>query len=76
MGINQLPVSAPRWQEESRICFSTLIYQKSPKWQITHQPLKLDKINTDLECLEFKKFIDVCPTTFKNTQILRNKISQ
>ncbi len=34
-----------------------------------------EKISTDLESLEFKKFFDVCLTYIKN-QILLNKISQ
>ncbi len=34
-----------------------------------------EKISTDKESLEFKKFFDVCSTKFENYQILRDRIS-
>jgi hypothetical protein len=50
---NQLPVSAARGQHGSHKCFATFILQKNTKLLKTQQPLKLEKISTDLESLEF-----------------------
>ncbi len=42
MRINQLPVSANRWQQGSRICFANFIKQKITKLLITQQQLTLN----------------------------------
>jgi hypothetical protein len=41
--INQLPVSAARWQFGSQVCIVPVIFQKISKLFITQQPLKLEK---------------------------------
>jgi hypothetical protein len=43
---------------------------------LTQQPLKPEKISTDMESLEFKKFFDVSFAKFENYQILLNKIGR
>ncbi len=73
--MNQLPVSATRWQHRSQICFVTFIQWKITKLLITQQPLKLKKKSTDWESLEFSIKFDVSLTEYKNNKILLNKIS-
>jgi hypothetical protein len=51
--INQLPLSDTRWLHGSWICFVTFIQCKIKKLPITQQPLKLEKMKTDLVFLEF-----------------------
>jgi hypothetical protein len=52
--INQLPVSATRWQHGSWICSATFIDGKIKNLLITRQTLKLEKkTSTELKSLEF-----------------------
>ena len=52
---NQLPVSAARWQHGYQICFANFIGQTAKNPTTTKAK---EKISTDLESLEFKKFFD------------------
>ncbi len=71
MRINQLPLSAARWQHGSQIRFATFIL-----WKITI----IAKSSTNIKArekirTEFYNFFHVHLTKFKNNQILLNKIS-
>jgi hypothetical protein len=54
--INQVPVSATRWQHGSQTCFATFIIMKNDKINNNSKtPEAREKIKTDLESLELKK---------------------
>jgi hypothetical protein len=76
MGIIQLPFSTTRWQHGYRICFVILIELKIRgllyNWTTTEAR---EKISTDLESLEFKKYFEAGLTKFKSSKILLNKFS-
>jgi hypothetical protein len=56
--------------------FATFIFQENHKIaDNTASTESRQKMNTDFESLEFLKFFDACLTSFKNNQILLNKIS-
>jgi hypothetical protein len=58
-----------------RYVWQTLIIVKNHKMaKISTITNAIEKINTHLESLEFKKYFDVCFTKFKYNQILLNKI--
>ncbi len=65
--INQLPVSAAKWQNDSMICLANLILWKISRLFLTQQPLKLKKkISTDLESLQLYESLNVGFTKLKN----------
>ncbi len=74
--INQLSVSAARWQHLSQICFANLILWKVTKFSITQQSLKLEKNKYRFEFLRIfiLKFMHE-GLNFKTIKILLNKIS-
>jgi hypothetical protein len=72
--MNQLPVSAARWQHRCQICFATLLCEKSQNFP-TQPSVKLEKIVRRSLILKIYKFFDVVLAKFKNNQILLYKIS-
>jgi hypothetical protein len=50
--INQLPLSAARWWQGSKKCFANFVSEILKKMLIMQQPMKAEKISTDLESLE------------------------
>ncbi len=75
--INQLPVSAARWQHWVPHMFCNVCAvknHKSAKYSITTGAR--ENISTNLESLEFKNFFYVCLIKFRYNQILHNKISR
>jgi hypothetical protein len=59
----------------SKYVLQLLFSEKSQKMLKTQQPQKLEKKNTDLESVEFKKFFDACLTKFKSNYILLKKVA-
>jgi hypothetical protein len=74
--INQVSVSAARWQHLSQICFANLILWKVTKFSITQQSLKLEKNKYRFAFLRIfiLKFMHE-GLNFKIIKILLNKIS-